>query len=61
MSALTGIVKNGVIVLEGNVKLPEGIKVLVEVIEPTWAPEEEEEFTAWEQASDEAWALIDQC
>ncbi|MFA0782492.1 hypothetical protein [Fervidibacter sacchari] len=62
MSMLTGTVKDGVIVLDGDVQLPEGTKVRVEILEitPSLTPEEEEEFSEWERASDEAWALIEQ-
>jgi len=62
MSVLTGTVKDGVIVLDGDVQLPEGTRVRVEILEPTpsLTPEEEEEFSEWERASDEAWALIEQ-
>lgn len=51
MGVLTNIVKNGVIVLDSDVRQPEGTKVFVEVAEPTstWTPEEEE-FASWERA-----------
>jgi hypothetical protein len=59
---LTGIVKGGVIVLDGGIQLPEGTKVRVEILEATLSltPEEEEEFSEWERASDKAWELIEQ-
>ncbi|MFA0746933.1 hypothetical protein [Fervidibacter sp.] len=62
MSMLTGIVKGGVIVLDGGIQLPEGTKVRVEILEATLSltPEEEEEFSEWERASDKAWELIEQ-
>ena len=62
MSLLTGIVKGGVIVLDGGIQLPEGTKVRVEILEATLSltPEEEEEFSEWERASDKAWELIEQ-
>jgi hypothetical protein len=62
MSMLTGIVKGGVIVLDGGIQLPEGMKVRVEILEATLSltPEEEEEFSEWERASDKAWELIEQ-
>ena len=60
MSVLTGTVKDGVIVLDGDVQLPEGTKVRVEILEATLSLTPEEEFSEWERASDEAWALIEQ-
>ena len=54
-----GIVKNGVIMPEGDAKLPEGTRV--EIIVPTeeMPSELRSELDAWELASDEAWAMID--
>ena len=62
MSMLTGTVKDRVIVLDGDVRLPEGTKVRVEILEATLSltPEEEEEFSEWERASNKAWELIEQ-
>lgn len=47
MSVLTGTVKDGVIVLDGDVQLPEGTRVRIEILEATLSltPEEEEEFS----------------
>ena len=62
MSMLTGTVKGGVIVLDGDIQLPEGTKVRIEILKATLSltPEEEEEFSEWERASDKAWELIEQ-
>jgi len=56
---LSGVVKNGVILPEGDTKLPEGTRV--EIIVPTeeMPSELRAELDAWERASDEAWAMID--
>ena len=57
---ISGIVKNGVVVPEGSVSLAEGAHVSI-VIAPSEVPAElREEFAAWEQASDEAWGMIEQ-
>jgi hypothetical protein len=57
---IAGVVKNGVVVPEGTTKLPEGAHVSI-VLSPVEVPPElRDEFKAWEQASDEAWAMIDQ-
>ncbi len=60
--AYKGIVKGGVVVLEGGVALPEGAEVKVEILGAALAfsSEEAEEFAAWERASDAAWAIIGQ-
>ncbi len=59
-SVLRGTVKNGVIVPEEGIHLPEGmlVKFIVQTLEFT--PEEREEFAGWEQLGDEAWAMIDE-
>ncbi|MFN4178689.1 MAG: hypothetical protein ACK4I8_00100 [Armatimonadota bacterium] len=59
MRTLIGVVKDGVIVLEGGVTLPEGTRVRIEIVatEPVWTPKEEEEFAAWERANNVAWSL----
>lgn len=59
-SVLRGTVKNGVIVPDEGVTLPEGtlVKFIVQTLEFT--PEERAEFAGWEQLGDEAWAMIDE-
>ena len=54
-SAIRGVVKDGLIVPEGEIKLPEGTQV---AIIPT--DDLELEMAAWERAGDEAWAMIDE-
>jgi predicted DNA-binding antitoxin AbrB/MazE fold protein len=55
-----GIVKNGVIVPEEGLHLPEGasVKFVVKTLEFT--PEEYAEFSGWDRLGDEAWAMIDE-
>jgi hypothetical protein len=55
-----GIVKNGVILPEGDAELPEGARVQIIVSAGRIPPELQTELDAWERASDEAWVLIDQ-
>jgi predicted DNA-binding antitoxin AbrB/MazE fold protein len=55
-----GIVKNGVIMPEGDAKLPEGTRVEIVISASEIPPELLAELEAWERASDEAWAMIDQ-
>jgi hypothetical protein len=54
-----GLVKNGLVVPQGKVSLPEG--EWVEITFPALiTPELSEEMAAWDRAGDEAWAMIDQ-
>jgi hypothetical protein len=57
---IPGIVKNGLVVPQNDTPLPEGahVDILIEPAEMT--PELQAEFAPWEQASDEAWTMIDQ-
>jgi hypothetical protein len=54
-----GIVKNGVVVPEGDTILPEGARVSIVISNSEIPPELKLEFEAWERASDEAWQMID--
>jgi hypothetical protein len=58
-ATLRGIVRGGVIVLEGPAALPEGTEVTVTVPAAVIPAELRAEFAEWERASDEAWALIE--
>jgi hypothetical protein len=58
-TTLRGVVRGGVIVLENPASLPEGTEVTVTVPASEIPAELREEFAAWERASDEAWAMID--
>ena len=57
---IPGVVKNGLIVPQGNAPLPEGALVEIVIPVPELPQEWRAEFDAWERAGDEAWALIDQ-
>ena len=59
---IPGLVKNGLVVPQGSVPLPEEAQVEIVVCSPLpeLTPELRAEFDAWERAGDEAWALIDQ-
>ncbi len=56
---ISGVVKDGVVVPEGNAQLPEGVHVSILIPNLEIPPELQAEFKAWERASDEAWAMID--
>ena len=57
---LRGAVKNGVIVPEEGVNLPEGALVMFVVQPLEFTDEERKEFEGWEHLGDEAWAMIDE-
>jgi len=57
---IPGIIKNGLVVPQGNAPLPEGTLVEIVIPAPELEPDLRAEFDAWERASDEAWAQIDQ-
>jgi hypothetical protein len=55
-----GIVKNGLVVPQNDTPLPEGAHVDILIGPAEMTPELRAELAPWEQASDEAWTLIDQ-
>lgn len=58
-ASIPGIVKNGVVVPQSHEHLAEGTHVEI-VVEPTAIPPElRAELQVWDQASDEAWAMIE--
>jgi len=59
---IPGLVKNGVVVPQGPLPLPDGaqVEIVIPSRSPELTPELRREFDAWERAGDEAWALIDQ-
>jgi hypothetical protein len=59
-TVIPGVVKNGLVIPRGNAPLPEGAAVEIVILPTEVASEWQAEFTAWERASDEAWAQIDQ-
>lgn len=58
-TSIPGIVKNGVVVLQANQQLAEGTHVEIIVEPEAMSAELRHELEAWDQASDEAWAMID--
>jgi hypothetical protein len=58
-ASIPGIVKNGVVVPQSREPLAEGTHVEI-IVEPAAIPEELRiELQAWDNASDEAWAMIE--
>jgi hypothetical protein len=57
---ILGIIKDGLVVPQGPVPLPEGTQVGIIISGPELEPEWRAEYDAWEQAGDEAWAQIDE-
>jgi hypothetical protein len=57
---IPGIVKNGLVVPQGNTPLPEGAQVEIVIPAPGLSAELSLELDAWERANDEAWSQIDQ-
>ena len=57
---IPGIVKNGLVVPQNDTPLPEGTHVDILIGPAEMTPELQAEMAQWEQASDEAWAMIDQ-
>lgn len=55
-----GIVKDGVVIPEGGVTLPEGVHVEIIYAFGHASPELQAEFDAWDRAGQNAWAMIDQ-
>jgi hypothetical protein len=57
---IPGIVKNGTVVPQNAIPLPEGAHVDIVLGPADMTPELQAEFVQWEKAGDEAWAMIDQ-
>jgi hypothetical protein len=57
-STLHGTVRNGVVVPDEGITLPEGLRV--EIVAPHVPPELQEEFAMWEAASDEDFAAFEE-
>jgi hypothetical protein len=57
---IPGVVKDGLVVPQGNTPLPEGASVEIVIVPPQEEPGLQAEFDAWDRAGDEAWAQIDQ-
>jgi hypothetical protein len=54
-----GIVREGIVIPQSDAALPEGAHVDIVIGPPSITPELAAEFASWEQASDEAWRMID--
>jgi len=59
-ATLRGVVRNGVVVFDRPVNLPDGTAVEVRVGPIPFTPEEQAEFAGWEKIGDEAWGMIDE-
>lgn len=57
---INGIVKDGIVIPEKGVKLPEGIQVEIVFVSPAATAELQAELEAWDRIGDKAWAMIDQ-
>jgi hypothetical protein len=57
---IPGLVKNGIVVPQNDTPLPDGAHVDIILGAADVTPSLQVEFDQWEQASDEAWAIIDQ-
>ena len=60
LTTIPGIVRNGVVVPQSDTKLPDGTHVGIVIQSSAVPPELRSEIAAWDKASDEAWAMIDQ-
>lgn len=58
-ASIPGIVKNGVVVPQAKQQLAEGTHVEIIVEPEAMSAELKQELQAWDQASDEAWAMIE--
>jgi hypothetical protein len=57
---IQGIVKDGVIIPEGEVPLPEGMQVGILLLSEAFPAELRTELEAWDRAGEEAWNLINE-
>jgi hypothetical protein len=57
---ILGVVKNGLVVPQSEAPLPDGANVDIVMTSADVTPELKAEWDQWEQASDEAWAMIDE-
>jgi hypothetical protein len=54
------VVKDGLVVPQGDTPLPEGASVEIVIVPPDESTELQAELAAWDRAGDEAWVHIDQ-
>ena len=57
---IPGIVREGKVIPQSDASLPEGAHVGIVISPPELTPELRAELARWEQASDEAWSMIDE-
>jgi len=57
---IPGIVKNGMVVPQNDIPLPDGAHVTILIGPADVTPELKSELDQWDKASDEAWAMIEQ-
>ena len=57
---IQGIVTNGLVVPQNDTPLPKGAHVDILIGPAEMTPELPAELAQWEQASDDAWSMIDQ-
>lgn len=55
-----GVVRGGVVVFDPPTTFPEGTEVDVTIAPIPFTPEEQAEFTEWQNLRDDAWAMIDE-
>ncbi len=59
-TGIPGIVRNGVVVPQMDVKLPDGAHVEIMLEPHAMSRQLQQELAKWDLASDEAWGMIDQ-
>ncbi len=57
---IPGIVKNGLVVPQSDTPLPDGTHVDIVITPADMSPELQAELVQWDQASEKAWAMIDE-
>jgi hypothetical protein len=57
---IPGIVKNGMVVPQNDIPLPDGAHVTILIGPAEVTPALKSELEQWDKASDEAWAMIEQ-
>lgn len=57
---IPGIVKNGIVVPQNDLPLPDGAHVDILVGPADVTPELRSELDQWDKASEEAWSMIEQ-
>jgi len=55
-----GVIRGGVVVPDTHLTLPEGTEVEISFVLTELPQELQDEFEAWNRASDDAWALMEE-